>query len=99
MAGLEVINPALPRSNTSSSLQSSSSSSRPSLSSLPSVNLNLAALSTTFDGIKPKDVWRGFRSVTGVGLEQVEFEKKREVEKGLVVWEEDGEVRRCRICQ
>lgn len=32
-------------------------------------------------------------------MEQVELEKKREVERGLVVWEEDGEVRRCRICQ
>ena len=99
MAGLEPPNPGIKRSNTSNSLQPSSNSSRPSLSSLPSVNLNLTALATTFDGIKPRDVWRGFRSVTGVGLEQVEFEKKREVEKGLVVWEEDGEVRRCRICQ
>jgi hypothetical protein len=74
-----------------------SSPSRPRLT--PQISERFNALTNTLDQVTPKDVWRGFRSVTGVGLEQVELEKKREVEKGLVVWEEDGEVRRCRICQ
>jgi hypothetical protein len=73
------------------------SSSRPRLT--PQISERFNALTNTLDQVTPKDVWRGFRSVTGVGLEQVELEKKREVERGLVVWEEDGEVRRCRICQ
>jgi hypothetical protein len=73
------------------------SPSRPRLT--PQISERFNALTNTLDQVTPKDVWRGFRSVTGVGLEQVELEKKREVERGLVVWEEDGEVRRCRICQ
>lgn len=73
------------------------SPSRPRLT--PQISERFSALTNTLDQVTPRDVWRGFRSVTGVGLEQVELEKKREMERGLVVWEEDGEVRRCRICQ
>ena len=73
------------------------SGARPRLT--PQISERFSALTNTLDQVTPRDVWRGFRSVTGVGLEQVELEKKRELERGLVVWEEDGEVRRCRICQ
>lgn len=45
------------------------------------------------------DVWRGIRSVSGVGADGVEDEKKREVERGIVKWEDDSDVKRCRVCQ
>lgn len=45
------------------------------------------------------EVWRGLRSVSGVGVEQVAEERKREAEMAIVRWENDREVRRCRICQ
>lgn len=57
------------------------------------------ALSSQLDNVKPRDVWRGIRNVSGVGVEQVEAEKKREAEMGIVKWEEDKDVKRCRICQ
>lgn len=56
-------------------------------------------LSMPADGMKAKDVWRGLRSVSGVGVDQVAEEKKREAEMGIVKWEDDSEVKRCRICQ
>ncbi len=56
-------------------------------------------LSMPPDGVKAKDVWRGLRSVSGVGVDQVAEEKKREAEMGIVKWEDDAEVKRCRICQ
>ena len=32
-------------------------------------------------------------------MEQVAAEKMREAEMGIVKWEEDKDVKRCRICQ
>lgn len=61
--------------------------------------LSMDALSSQLDNVKPRDVWRGIRNVSGVGVEQVEAEKKREQEMGIVKWEEDKDVKRCRICQ
>lgn len=60
---------------------------------------SLLSMTMPGEGIKPKDLWRGLRSVSGVGVDQVAEEKKREAEMGIVKWEDDGEVRRCRICQ
>lgn len=56
-------------------------------------------MTSAFDNIKAKDVWRGLRSVSGVGVDAVEVEKKKDLERGIVKWEEDGDVKRCRICQ
>jgi hypothetical protein len=67
-------------------------------SSFASKSRSLLSLSMPSD-ITPKDVWRGLRSVSGVGVDQVAEEKKREAEMGIVKWEDDGEVKRCRICQ
>ncbi|KAI5453661.1 carboxypeptidase Y-deficient [Naganishia albida] len=86
--------------------RSSSTKSNLSLSSLSSSRmgrstsfLSMDALSSQLDNVKPRDVWRGIRNVSGVGVEQVEAEKKREAEMGIVKWEEDKDVKRCRICQ
>lgn len=86
------------------STSNSSTLSLPSRSILPSLSLTSLPkvsdrLTATLDNVTPQNVWRGFRNVTGVGVEQVQLELKREVERGLVVWEEDGDVKRCRICQ
>lgn len=81
--------------------RSSSTKSNLSLSSLSSPRrsfLSMDALSSQLDNIKPRDVWRGIRNVSGVGVEQVEAEKKREAEMAIVKWEEDRDVKRCRIC-
>ncbi|KAJ9103905.1 hypothetical protein QFC21_002368 [Naganishia friedmannii] len=74
--------------------RSSSTKSNLSLSPLFSSRrsfLSMDALSSQLDNIKPRDVWRGIRNVSGVGVEQVEAEKKREAEMAIVKWEEDRE--------
>lgn len=80
-------------------------SSQPTLSRSSSIASQLTDKSKNFlsmegfDKPKAKDVWRGIRSFSGVGVEQVAEEKKREAEMAIVKWEEDGDVKRCRICE
>ncbi|GHJ83944.1 hypothetical protein NliqN6_0346 [Naganishia liquefaciens] len=88
----------LPRSSSTKSNLSFSSLAQPKLGRA-STFLSMDTLSSQLDNIKARDVWRGIRNVSGVGVEQVAAEKKREAEMGIVKWEEDKDVKRCRICQ
>ncbi|KAJ9120168.1 hypothetical protein QFC22_003067 [Naganishia vaughanmartiniae] len=74
--------------------RSSSTRSNLSLSSPRRSFLSMDSLSSQLENIKPRDVWRGIRNVSGVGVEQVEAEKKREAEMAIVKWEEDKDVKR-----
>lgn len=55
----------------------------------------MLSLDGVTDSLKPKEVWRGLKAAAGPGPEE---SRKRAEEQRIVKWEEDAEVRRCRIC-
>ncbi|KAL7419293.1 carboxypeptidase Y-deficient [Cryptotrichosporon argae] len=82
--------PALPRSPSSSlSLSSIANTDR---------RRSLLSLDGALDAIKPKDVWRGIKSTAAGPVAEAEA-RKRAAEQAIVKWEDDAEVKKCRICQ
>lgn len=48
------------------------------------------------DSMKPGQVWKGIKKATGPGPEEA---RKRAAEQTIVKWEDDADVKRCRICE
>ncbi|KAK4688849.1 rabenosyn-5, partial [Tremellales sp. Uapishka_1] len=57
-----------------------------------------AKANSALDALKPKEVWKGLvgAATAAPGGEEG---KKRAAEQAIVKWEEDSEVKKCRICQ
>ncbi|WWD00801.1 hypothetical protein V866_007737 [Kwoniella sp. B9012] len=95
-------NPTVPNPLPTVPTLTRSSSSTFSISSLASgsggndCRKSLLSIDGALDALKPKDVWKGFKSGPGPGGEEG---KKRAAEQAIVKWEDDSEVKKCRICQ
>ncbi|WRT64590.1 uncharacterized protein IL334_001522 [Kwoniella shivajii] len=93
-------NPTTPTPTPSIPTLTRSSSSTFSISSLTSGGgdrrRSLLSIDGALDAFKPKEVWKGFKNGPGPGGEEG---KKRAAEQAIVKWEDDGEVKKCRICQ
>ncbi|WVW78231.1 hypothetical protein I302_100184 [Kwoniella bestiolae CBS 10118] len=92
-------NPTVPNPLPTVPTLTRSSSSTFSISSLASGNdrrKSLLSIDGALDALKPRDVWKGFKSGPGPGGEEG---RKRAAEQAIVKWEDDGEVKKCRICQ
>nr|XP_018265268.1 uncharacterized protein I303_01628 [Kwoniella dejecticola CBS 10117]OBR87426.1 hypothetical protein I303_01628 [Kwoniella dejecticola CBS 10117] len=92
-------NPTVPTSTPTVPTLTRSSSSTFSLSSLAGggndKRRSLLSIDGALDALKPKEVWKGFKN-SGPGGEEG---KKRAAEQAIVKWEDDNEVKKCRICQ
>ncbi|GFZ47917.1 hypothetical protein JCM24511_05664 [Saitozyma sp. JCM 24511] len=89
-------NPTIPIPNTSAPSLPRSSSSSFSLSSKADRRSSLLSMEA-LDSLRPREVWKGLKGVAqppGQGEEA----RKRAVEQTLVKWEDDSEVKKCRIC-
>ncbi|OXB35048.1 hypothetical protein J007_05288 [Cryptococcus neoformans] len=73
-----------------------SSSSNFSLSSLgQDRRRSLLSFEGALDAMKQKDIFKGFKAGSGPGGDEG---RKRAAEQAIVKWEDDSEVRKCRIC-
>ncbi|WVR04794.1 hypothetical protein IAU60_001806 [Kwoniella sp. DSM 27419] len=92
-------NPTVPSPQNTLPTLSRSSSSSFSLSTLGSSDRRRSLLSIdgALEALKPREVWKGLKGPTsGHGGEDG---RKRTAEQAIVKWEDDGEVKKCRICQ
>ncbi|WWC68141.1 uncharacterized protein I206_102064 [Kwoniella pini CBS 10737] len=92
-------NPTVPLPTSNVPTLTRSSSSTFSISSLTGSGndkrRSLLSIDGALDALKPKEVWKGFKN-SGPGGEEG---KKRAAEQAIVKWEDDNEVKKCRICQ
>ncbi|OCF45785.1 hypothetical protein I317_00273 [Kwoniella heveanensis CBS 569] len=90
-------NPTLPSPQPVVPTLTRSSSSTFSLSTLsnPDRRRSLLSIDGALDALKPKEVWKGLKGPTGPGGEEG---RKRAAEQAIVKWEDDSEVKKCRIC-
>ncbi|WVF69598.1 hypothetical protein IAT40_004376 [Kwoniella sp. CBS 6097] len=90
-------NPTLPSSQPVVPTLTRSSSSTFSLSTLanPDRRRSLLTIDGALDALKPKEVWKGLKGPSGPGGEEG---RKRTAEQAIVKWEDDSEVKKCRIC-
>ncbi|WWC86709.1 uncharacterized protein L201_001586 [Kwoniella dendrophila CBS 6074] len=93
-------NPTAPPPTPPAPTLTRSSSSTFSISSLTSGGgdrrRSLLSIDAALDALKPKEVWKGFKNGPGPGGEEG---KKRAAEQAIVKWEDDNEVKKCRICE
>ncbi|KAK8847582.1 hypothetical protein IAR55_005441 [Kwoniella newhampshirensis] len=91
-------NPTAPQPLPVVPILTRSSSSTFSISSLASVDKRRSLLSIdgALDALKPKEMFKGFKGPTGPGGDEG---RKRAAEQAIVKWEDDSEVKKCRICQ
>ncbi|RXK40873.1 hypothetical protein M231_01721 [Tremella mesenterica] len=70
----------------------------PSLSSTSDKRRSLLSIDGALDALKPKEMWKGFKTAAGppTGGEEA---RKRAAEQAIVKWEDDSQVHKCRICQ
>lgn len=57
---------------------------------------SLLSMDGALDSLKPREVWKGLKMAAGPNPEEA---RKRAAEQSIVKWEEDAEVKKCRICQ
>ncbi|WVQ98252.1 hypothetical protein IAU59_005375 [Kwoniella sp. CBS 9459] len=90
-------NPTLPSQQPVVPTLTRSSSSTFSLSTLsnPDKRRSLLSIDGALDALKPKEVWKGLKGPAGPGGEEG---RKRAAEQAIVKWEDDSEVKKCRIC-
>ncbi|WVQ79874.1 hypothetical protein IAT38_001974 [Cryptococcus sp. DSM 104549] len=89
-------NPTIPQALPVVPTLTRSSSSTFSISSLTSTDKRRSMLSLdgALDALKPKEMFKGFKSGGPGGDEG----RKRVAEQAIVKWEDDSEVKKCRIC-
>lgn len=78
--------PSLPRSTSSSSNLTLNDKRR-----------SILSIDGALDAMKAKDMWYGLKGVANPP-DQQEAARKRAAEQAIVKWEDDSEVRKCRIC-
>ncbi|WWD21672.1 hypothetical protein CI109_106158 [Kwoniella shandongensis] len=91
-------NPTVPQPQPVLPTLTRSSSSTFSISSLTSADKRRSLLSIdgALDALKPREMFKGFKGPTAPGGDEG---RKRSAEQAIVKWEDDAEVKKCRICQ
>ncbi|ODO08578.1 hypothetical protein L198_00308 [Cryptococcus wingfieldii CBS 7118] len=78
-----------------STLPRSSSSSFSFASAASDKRRSIMSIDGALEALKPKDMFKGFKAGSGPGGDEG---RRRAAEQTIVKWEDDSEVKKCRIC-